>query len=133
MPIVSLIDILAILLIFFILTSTFREEKSFAEITLPKAGALASETSSEARLELAITAGSKVFLGAREVAPGELAAALRQLKADRPAVRLELKADEDAPLKTLVAAWDALTRAGFRVKDVPARILLQKPASEPNP
>ena len=46
---------------------------------------------------------------------------------------LTLKADEDAPLKTLVAVWDALTRSGFRVKDVPARILIQKPANQGAP
>ena len=44
-----------------------------------------------------------------------------------------LKADEDAPLKILVTAWDALTRAGFRVKDVPARILLRKPGADDSP
>jgi len=132
-PIVSLIDILAILLIFFILTSTFREEKSFAEITLPKSGALAVETSTEARLELAITADSKVLLGAAEVPLSELVSRLRRLKAERPEVKLELRADEEAPLKILVAAWDALTRAGFRVKDVPARILMQKTAPDPTP
>lgn len=133
MPIVSLIDILAILLIFFILTSTFREEKTFAEITLPESGALATKTTDEVRLELAITADAQVLLGADEVPLPELASRLRRLKAERPDVKLELRADEDAPLKVLVAAWDALTRAGFRVKDVPARILMQKSSPDPNP
>lgn len=131
-PIISLIDILAILLIFVILTHEPSEDRSHATITPPTASALATRTTSEARVELAITADAKLLLGADEVAPGELAARLRRLKADRPAAKLELKADEEAPLRMLVLAWDALTRAGFSVKDVPSRILLQKPDnSEP--
>ena len=126
-PIISLIDILAILLIYFILTSAPLEEKTFANITLPEASALSASASSESRLELAVSAASKIFLGADEVPIGELAGRLRRLKAERPEVKLELKADEDAPLKILVATWDALTRSGFQVKDVPARILLRKP------
>ena len=131
MPIISLIDILAILLIFFILTSSFRESKAYATITPPTATALAARNSAEVRLELAITADAKIFLGAEEVAHGALVAQLRRLKANRPEVKLELKADEDATLKMLVLTWDALTRAGFRVKDVPSRILLQKPEPAP--
>ena len=77
-------------------------------------------------MELAVSSDSRIFLGAEEVPAGELAANLRKLKEERPGVKLELKADEDAPLKALVAAWDALTRSGFKVKDVPARILLRK-------
>ncbi|MCH2059922.1 MAG: biopolymer transporter ExbD [Verrucomicrobiales bacterium] len=125
-PIISLIDILAILLIYFILTSAPLEEKTFANITLPEASALSSKTTSESRMELAVSSDSRIFLGAEEVPAGELAANLRKLKEERPGVKLELKADEDAPLKALVAAWDALTRSGFKVKDVPARILLRK-------
>lgn len=132
-PIISLIDILAILLIYFILTSAPLEEKTFANITLPEASALSAKTSSESRMELAVSADSKISLGAEEVPIGELVASLRQLKAERPEVKLELKADENAPLKILVATWDALTRSGFKVGDVPARILMRKPAPKTRP
>ena len=132
-PIISLIDILAILLIFVVLTHDLPEEKAFANITPPSSEARAREITSERRIELAITSDAKVLLGAEEVAAGALTARLRRLKADRPDAKLELKADEDAPLKALVFVWDALTRAGFRVKDVPSRILLEKPSETPAP
>ena len=133
MPIVSLIDILAILLIYFILTSAPREDKAFASITLPNASALAQRVPSELRLELALTADSKLMLGAEEIIPRNLATRLIRLRQERPDVKLELKADEEAPLKSLVAVWDALTRAGFPVKDVPARILIEKPSNSAAP
>jgi len=126
-PIVSLIDILAILLIYFILTSAPKEDKAFASITLPKASSLAKKMQSNASLELSLTFDSKIFLGEEEIPENQLAARLKQLKSERPKLSLELKADEKAPLKSLVEAWDALTRAGYPVKDVPARILIKKP------
>jgi len=132
-PIISLIDILAILLIFVVLTHDLSEEKAFANITPPTSAALAVARSPESRLELAITPDAKYMLGAAAVASAELGSRLKQLKDERPDAKLELKADEDAPLKALVLAWDALTRAGFRVNDVPSRILLRKPAAGGSP
>ena len=126
-PIVSLIDILAILLIYFILTSSPKEDKSFASITLPKASSLAKNIDSKTRLELALTADSKILLGSEEIPVTQLTTRLKQLKADKPSLALELKADEKAPLKNLVNVWDALTQAGYPVKEVPARILVKKP------
>ena len=126
-PIVALIDILAILLIYFILTSSPKEDKSFASITLPKASSLAKNIDSKTRLELALTADSKILLGSEEIPVTQLTTRLKQLKADKPSLALELKADEKAPLKNLVNVWDALTQAGYPVKEVPARILVKKP------
>ena len=126
-PIVSLIDILAILLIYFILTSSPREDKAFASITLPKASSLAKNLQSSSSLELSLTSDSKIFLGVEEIPKNQLMTRLKQLKSERPKLSLELKADEQAPLKSLVEAWDALTSAGYPVKDVPARILIKKP------
>ena len=126
-PIVSMIDILAILLIYFILTSSPKEDKSFASITLPKASSLAKNIDSKTRLELALTADSKILLGSEEIPVTQLTTRLKQLKADKPSLALELKADEKAPLKNLVNVWDALTQAGYPVKEVPARILVKKP------
>ena len=42
-PIVSLIDILVILLIFFIVTSTFKERRDILNISLPNAGAIGEQ------------------------------------------------------------------------------------------
>ena len=38
--------------------------------------------------------------------------------------KLELEADKQIPLEKLLQVWDALTRAGIQIKDVPARIRL---------
>jgi biopolymer transport protein ExbD len=45
------------------------------------------------------------------------------MKATRPEAKLELKVDEKASFGLLIQLWDALTKAGFKVNDVPARVL----------
>ena len=90
---------------------------------------MAKSLQSSSSLELSLTSDSKIFLGVEEIPENQLTTRLKQLKSERPKLRLELKADEQAPLKSLVEAWDALTSAGYPVKDVPARILIKKPQS----
>ena len=43
---------------------------------------------------------------------------------ENPGRKLELEADKQVPLEKLLGVWDALTRAGIPIKDVPARIRL---------
>jgi len=124
-PIISLIDILAILLIFFIVTTTFKEQKSLLNISLPKASKMSGTPALERRMTLAVSENEEVFLEDEPVPLDSLAAVLQRLKAENPEVKLELQADETLPLGTLVAVWDALNQAGIAIKDVPARILLQ--------
>lgn len=124
-PIVSLIDILAILLIFFIATTTFKQKKTLLNISLPQASALSGAPSVERRLTISVTKDEEVFIEDQAVPLEELAATLKALRERNPAVKLELKADEGLPLGVLVKVWDAFNQAGIAIKDVPARILLE--------
>ncbi len=128
-PIVSLIDILTILLLFFIVTMTFPEKKHSLTIHLPKSSGLDAAATMEARLVVAVGEDGRVAVGDTEVALPELAETLRRLLEVNPGVKLELKADEKLPLGVLVGVWDAFNEAGIAIKDVPARILLQKTGS----
>ena len=125
-PIIPLLDILAILLIFFVATSTFREKKAEVTITPPTSKALAAKITMEERVTLALASDGKVYLGPDEVPVAQLAVRLIEFKESRPGAKLELKADEEIPLKTMVEVWDSLTAAGYDFKNVPTRILLQK-------
>ncbi len=125
-PIISLIDILAILLIFFVATSTFRRKKSAMSVNLPKAGALATPLVGEERVPLIMKSAGEIVLGETPLSLEALGGALAEMRAANPETRLELQADEQLPVGTLVAVWDALTRAGFSIKEIPTR--LQVPA-----
>lgn len=132
-PIIPLIDILAILLLFFVATSTFRRKKSAMSVNLPKAGSLATALTGGERVPLLMKSSEEIVLGTRPVTLAGLAEALAALRAERPDVRLELQADEELAVGTLVAVWDALTQAGFSIKEIPTRLQIPAKADPANP
>lgn len=122
-PIVSLIDIMVILLIFFIATTTFRQTKTHMQVALPQSKGMGGTAPAEdTRQSILITKEQKIFLAGEDVVVDQLAAKLRALRAANPSARLELEADTEAQLGLLVKVWDALREAGIPVNDVPARI-----------
>ncbi len=125
-PIVTLIDILAILLIFFIVTTTFKTRESLVKVNLPKAAELGSGAEAPRRIPLALARDGSVSLGDRLVPLEALSGALAEFRATQPQQELELKADEGAPLGLMVKVWDAATRAGLEIGDLPLRILLEE-------
>ena len=97
-PIVSLIDILAILLIFFIATTTFRKNEALLSISLPKANNLTSTAVVQKRITISVTKEEQVWIGEEEIKLSQLGAALKLLKSQNPDLKLELKADEELSL-----------------------------------
>lgn len=129
-PIVSLIDILFIVLIFFIVSSEFKKKRDVLKIELPTVREVESQTVSDARSVLAIDADGAIRLDDLTVPSlGLLEPYLNAYVKENPERKLELEADKEVSLETLVAIWDALTGAGIEVTDVPARITL--PAEKP--
>lgn len=112
--IVSLIDIFAILLIFVIVTTTFKSELPAVTIKLPDSKtAVAAEKGDEA-LRLSISDKEEIFLGAEKVTLEELRGKLVELqKLPRPP-KLALATDKRAPFGTVIAVLDALKQAGVK-------------------
>jgi len=122
-PIVSLIDIMVILLIFFVATTTFKKDKTQVKITLPESKSLGgASTAPESRVAISITTEQKIFLDGKPIELDQLAVAITSLKNAKPGMKLELEADTTAALGVLVKVWDALREAGYSINDVPARI-----------
>lgn len=124
-PIVSLIDILAILLIFFIATTTFKKRESLVNVTLPQSSEMESTAESAQRVALVLTEDEQIFLGDQSLTVESLPAALRQFKLSNPEGKLELKADQKVPIGLLVKIWDAATKAEVKIDEIPLRILLE--------
>lgn len=122
-PIVALVDILVIVLLFIVATTTFKQTKTQMDINLPQSSMLgSSSTEKEIRKTLAVTAEQKILLDGAEINTEYLPLALKQMKAAHPAAKLELQADQTTSLGLLVKIWDALKTAGYPINDVPARI-----------
>ena len=115
--IVSLVDILTILLIFFVVSTTFRKDQPEVQIKLPESK---TATSAPAELEhaiLSISENDEIKLDGKTVAVEDLEGAVRNLSETRR-TSLALQADEKASFGIIVKVMDALKLAG--VKNLPA-------------
>ncbi len=112
--IVSLIDIFAILLIFVIVTSTFKKAQPQVTIKLPESkGAVAAEKSDE-RVVLSISAAEELFLDSKPLTLADLAPAIEVLRRDRTTFAMAMKADEKVSYGFLIKVLDALKDAGVK-------------------
>lgn len=111
--IVSLIDILTILLIFFIVTTQFKKAEPEVQIKLPESATATEEQRSEEPIIIYATKEQKIFLGQREIPLPGLAAELQKIKASAKSPVFALKADEGVPLGFFVKVLDASKEAGL--------------------
>lgn len=116
--VINLVDILFILLIFFIATTTFRVASSApaaVKIVLPEART-AEEIGKEKISHLLITVApdGKIYLDKEQIGLVNLEKALRNAKARNPDLLLELSADKNVSYGTVVAIVDAARAAGIR-------------------
>ncbi|HSP42850.1 MAG TPA: biopolymer transporter ExbD [Luteolibacter sp.] len=127
-PIVPMIDILFILLVFFIVSTTFKKPREILRIELPTVREVPSDTVTDTRSVIAVDALGNITLDSLKVPEGLLQSYLAAYQKQNPGRKLELEADRKVPLERLLEVWDALTKAGIPIKEVPARIKV--PAEE---
>jgi biopolymer transport protein ExbD len=116
--VINLVDILFILLIFFIASTTFRvasNAPTAVKVTLPEART-AEEIGKEKIPHLSITVAAEgtIYLGKEQIGIADLEQALRGAKTESPDVLLELSADKKASYGTVVSIVDAARAAGIR-------------------
>jgi biopolymer transport protein ExbD len=126
-PIVPMIDILFILLVFFIVSTTFKKPRDILRIELPTVREIPSEQVADARSIIAVDAMGNITLDSLAVPEGLLESYLAAYQKENPGRKLELEADRQLPLERLLGVWESLVKAGIEIKDVPARIKLPSP------
>ena len=108
LDIAPLIDIVFLLLIFFMLTSSFIFQPGI-KINLPKA--ITSEVIHEKSLIILVTANNYIYLNDRVITMSELSSRLRiAAKENKP---LLIKADRRASLGKVVEVWDMCRDEGI--------------------
>ena len=112
--IVSLIDIFAILLIFVIVTTTFKSEQPAVTIKLPESKTAVVADRGDEALKLSISEKEEIFLGAKKVTLEELRGELDKLLALPNPPKLALAADRRAPGGMLISVLDVLKQAGVK-------------------
>ena len=117
-----LIDVVFLLLIFFMVSTTF-ERESELHLQLPEADAERAERNQEA-VEVTIDAASRVRLNGRPLADARVAgirAALADLAGVAPTSPLVIRADANTPYQMVVTVMDAARQAGFVNLSLPVR------------
>lgn len=109
-----MIDIVFLLMIFFLVASKLDEDDRSIEVMLPQASAAKPLTSRPREFVINIDRDGNYFAGARPVRLDDLRQLLKQSAADNPSRQtVILRADENALHKFVVAAMDACVQAGI--------------------
>ena len=112
---INLVDVLFILLIFFVATTTFRAGMPTAvKLALPEAKT-AEEIGREKveRVSIAVGADEVVYLNNKPIALDALEKSLREAKAKNPQVQVQFSADKSVTYGTVVTIVDAARAAGI--------------------
>ncbi len=127
-PIVPMLDILTILLIFFIVHTQLKTQQHVLKIDLPQTHHLAGDLAPKNDVLLEIDGDGAMALGGKRLESGHLEQAVAELLRRQPDARIQVSAAEGAPMGSLVRVMDILTAAGIDTPQVPVRIDFQ-PAS----
>ena len=112
--IVSLIDIFAILLIFMVMTTQFKEDKASVTIKLPESKTAVVTAQPAKSVVLSIGENEELFLDAKKIEVDALKPAILELMKQQPQPTLALNADKKAPFGVVIRVLDVLKEAGVR-------------------
>ncbi len=121
-PIVPMLDILTILLIFFIVHTEFKHQVNVLRLELPHTENLAGEAGERDCVLLEVGADGTLALAGQLIEPGQLVQAVRALLDERPDTRVQVAAAGESSLARFINVLDELSAAGLPVEEVPVRI-----------
>jgi biopolymer transport protein ExbD len=129
MNLTSLIDVVLLLLIFFMVSTTFVEEARI-RIQLPQASNEPAPEQQKAPIEVAVTASGEYRVNGQTLinrSPATLSAALSKVAGASRDVPVTIRADARATHQSVVTAMDVLGRLGFRAISIAT---VNEPAAE---
>jgi len=107
--ITPMLDVVFIMLIFFIVTASFVKE---AGIDVNRPDAQTAELKEKANILIAITAQNHIFVDRRRVDPRAVRANIERLHAENPQGTVVIQADKESKTETLIQVMDASRQAG---------------------
>jgi len=108
--ITPMLDIVFIMLIFFIVTTSFVKESGMT-VSTPQANTASRQE--DANIFIAITSGGEIWIDHRPVDPRSVRAIVARLHADKPEGSVIIQSDEQATTRVLVDIMDQVRMAGI--------------------
>lgn len=113
LPLAGMVDVLFLLLIFFMTASVFRDSELSMDVSLPTSETAAAAVGPAQQIIVTIGPDDRVFLGERPVPIGELRGILEELRAIAGDEAVVVRADEAASAGTMVRVMDLAQQAGL--------------------
>ena len=107
--ITPMLDVVFIMLIFFIVTASFVKESGI-EVNRPDAST--SQAKPRANILIGISANDEIWINKRRVDASQVRANIERLHAENPQGTVVVQADEESNTKAVVAVMDAARQAG---------------------
>jgi biopolymer transport protein ExbD len=107
--ITPMLDVVFIMLIFFIVTATFVKESG---IDIDKPAAATAVVQEKASILVAIDADNNIWINRRQVDQRSVRSIIERLHAENPKGTVVIQADKESKNDTLVQVMDASRRAG---------------------
>jgi biopolymer transport protein ExbD len=114
--VISLVDVMLLLLIFFMVTTTFVDEARL-KVQLPQASLKPAATQQRDRIEITVTASGEYRVNGKTLlntSPNTLSAALSRTAGESRNVPITIRADARASVQAMITAVDVVGRLGFR-------------------
>ncbi len=112
-----MLDVVFIMLIFFIVTASFVKE---AGVEVSRPNAQTAERRERGNILVAITENDQIWIDRREVDPRALKANIERLYAENPQGQLIIQADKASKNRLLVEVMDAARAAGVESVSISA-------------
>lgn len=118
LPLAAMVDVLFLLLIFFMTVSTFREQELHIPVNLAAAETAEPGTATGVSIVITITDDDRIYLGQRELALNELERELVRLAEQLPGDALAIRGDDGVDWGLGMRVVDLARKAGFTDLDL---------------
>ncbi len=115
-----MLDVVFIMLIFFIVTASFVKE---AGIDVNRPSAATAERKEKGNILVAISEDNQIWIDRRQVDPRALRANIERMHAENPNGAVVIQADEESKNKLLVMVMDAARLAGVKNVSIAAEVV----------
>ena len=115
-----MLDVVFIMLIFFIVTASFVKE---AGIDVNRPSAATAERKEKGNILVTISENNQIWIDRRQVDPRALRANIERMHAENPNGAVVIQADEESKNKLLVLVMDAARTAGVKNVSIAAEVV----------
>ncbi len=115
-----MLDVVFIMLIFFIVTASFVKESG---IDVNRPNAATAERKEKGNILVAISENNQIWIDRRQVDPRALRANIERMHAENPNAAVVIQADEESKNKLLVLVMDAARLAGVKNVSIAAEVV----------